>query len=255
MRPGISCALQVACQAGTGPRGTFGGCQTGGITRRITWSSPRGGGSLAFLSDAEQGAGVLVEDSHQRAIAQLGATDAWARNGRVNACSSMNACWTGWSRPPADSPSTVMTGPSTADTGRSQDERTRPPMSTKHAPHNPVPQPNLGPAKPRSWRSTSSNGVSGSQATLRSAPFTASRNPVSIMLSSSRRSGAGVWPGQMAFSASDLVTTRPRAPNSCRSPNISMRMDWSRPPTRTGLKPAARIKSATRLPAASSSAA
>jgi hypothetical protein len=39
---------------------------------------------------------------------------------------------------------------------------------------------------------------------------------------------------QMAFSASALVTARPRAPYSCRSPNISMRMDWSRPPTRTG---------------------
>ena len=39
------------------------------------------------------------------------------------------------------------------------------------------------------------------------------------------------WPGQMAFSASVLVTTRPRAPYSCRSPNISRRMDWSRPPT------------------------
>ena len=40
--------------------------------------------------------------------------------------------------------------------------------------------------------------------------------------------------GQMASSASDLVTARPKAPNSCRSPYISMRMDWSRPPTRTG---------------------
>ena len=49
-------------------------------------------------------------------------------------------------------------------------------MSTKHAPHSPIPQPNFGPAKPRSWRSTSSNGVSGSQVTLRSAPFTVSRN-------------------------------------------------------------------------------
>ena len=47
-----------------------------------------------------------------------------------------------------------------------------------------------------------------------------------------------VWrrecPRQIAASASDLVTTRPRAPYSCRSPNISMRMAWSRPPTRTG---------------------
>jgi hypothetical protein len=38
---------------------------------------------------------------------------------------------------PADSPSTVMTGPSTADTGRSQDERAWPSMSTMHAPHSP----------------------------------------------------------------------------------------------------------------------
>ena len=81
----------------------------------------------------------------------------------------------------------MVTGPSTADTGRSQDERARPPMSTKHAPHSPIPQPNLGPAKPRSWRSTSSNGVSGSQVTLRSVPFTVSRNSVSIMGSSPPR--------------------------------------------------------------------
>jgi hypothetical protein len=77
-----------------------------------------------------------------------------------------------------------MTGPSTAGTGRSQDERARPPISTKHAPHSPIPQPDLGPAKPRSWRSTSSNGVSVSQVTLHSAPFTVSRNPVSITVSS-----------------------------------------------------------------------
>jgi antitoxin HigA-1 len=70
-----------------------------------------------------------------------------------------------------------------------------------------------------------------------------------------RRSGFPGWHGQMAFSASGLVTTRPRAPTSCRSPNISMRMDWSRPPTWTGSKPADRIKSATRPPATSSSAA
>jgi hypothetical protein len=42
------------------------------------------------------------------------------------------------------------------------------------------------------------------------------------------------WLRQIAASASDLVTARPRAPYSCRSPNISMRMAWSRPPTWTG---------------------
>ena len=88
----------------------------------------------------------------------------------------MNACWTGWSRPPSGNPSTVVTGPPRADTGRSQDARARPSMSTKHAPHSPIPQPNFGPAKPRSWRSTSSNDASGSQITLCSAPFTVSRN-------------------------------------------------------------------------------
>ena len=39
---------------------------------------------------------------------------------------------------------------------------------------------------------------------------------------------------QSAGSASDLVTARPRPPCSCRSPKDSMRMDWSRPPTRIG---------------------
>ena len=79
----------------------------------------------------------------------------------------------------------MVTGPATADTGRSQDERARPSMSTEHAPHSPIPQPNFGPARPRSCRSTSSNGVSGSQVTLRSAPFTVNRNSVSIKISSS----------------------------------------------------------------------
>src|SRR5579863_5397913 len=104
----------------------------------------------------------------------------------------MNACWTGWSRPsPSNNPSTVVTGPPTADTGRSQDDRARPPMSTEHAPHSPIPQPNFGPARPRSWRSTSSNGVSGWQVTLRSAPFTLNRNSVSVKISSSTRPDPG----------------------------------------------------------------
>ena len=49
-----------------------------------------------------------------------------------------------------------------------------------------------------------------------------------------RAGGVGGEVGQIACNASALVTGRPRAPYSCRSPNISMRMDWSRPPTRTG---------------------
>jgi DNA-binding IclR family transcriptional regulator len=47
-----------------------------------------------------------------------------------------------------------------------------------------------------------------------------------------RRKGGSPWTEsapsggcQMALSASALVTGRPRAPYSCRSPNISMRMD------------------------------
>jgi hypothetical protein len=104
----------------------------------------------------------------------------------------MNARWTGWSRPsPPGSPSTVVTGPLTADTGRSQDALARPSMSTKHAPHSPIPQPNFAPARPRSERSTSSNGVSGSQVTPRSAPFTVSRNSVSAKISSSTQARRG----------------------------------------------------------------
>src|SRR5579862_7692658 len=74
-----------------------------------------------------------------------------------------------------------MTGPVTAETGRSQEARARPSTRTKHAPHSPIPQPYFGPAKPRVSRSTSSNGVSGSQVTLRLAPFTLSRNSLPIM--------------------------------------------------------------------------
>jgi len=61
--------------------------------------------------------------------------------------------------------------------------------------------------------------------------------------------------GPLVSYYADLVTARPRAPYSCRSPNISMRMDWSRPPTRTGSNPPVRIRPATRSPAAAWSAA
>src|SRR5581483_5298615 len=56
----------------------------------------------------------------------------------------------------------------------SQDGRGWPSMSTKHAPHSPTPQPNRGPARPRSWRSTSSSGVSGSARTVCLVPLTVS---------------------------------------------------------------------------------
>jgi hypothetical protein len=53
-------------------------------------------------------------------------------------------------------------------------------------PRWPIPITGTPSPKALTRRSTSSNGVSGSQATLRSAPFTVSRNSVSIVASSSR---------------------------------------------------------------------
>src|SRR5215470_11924761 len=85
----------------------------------------------------------------------------------------MKACCTASRVSPSSSPSTVVTcRPSAAHAGKSQDERAWPSMSTKQAPHRPRPQPNRGPASPKSWRSTSSSGASASQATVRPAPFT-----------------------------------------------------------------------------------
>src|ERR1700676_2720443 len=81
------------------------------------------------------------------------------------------------------SPSTVVTGPSTALTGRLQEDRARPLISTMHAPHRPSPQPKLGPARPTSWRRTSSSGVSGSHLTVCSAPLTTRRNSSVSMIS------------------------------------------------------------------------
>ena len=74
----------------------------------------------------------------------------------------------------------MVTGPSRADTGRSQDERARPPTSTNRAPHSPIPQPNSAP-QAEVMAEHVEQGVSGSQVTLRSAPFTVSRNPDSLM--------------------------------------------------------------------------
>ena len=69
----------------------------------------------------------------------------------------------------------VMSWPSAAQAGKSQEDRARPPTSTKHAPHSPTPQPNLGPDSPRSCRSTSRRGASGSHWMTRSVPFTVAR--------------------------------------------------------------------------------
>src|SRR5262245_27291771 len=47
-------------------------------------------------------------------------------------------------------------------------------MITVHAPHCPRPQPNFGPWRSRSFRSTYSNGVDGSTLTVCVPPFTLS---------------------------------------------------------------------------------
>ena len=52
-------------------------------------------------------------------------------------------------------------------------ERTaRPSMSTVHAPHAAMPQPNLVPVRPSVSRIAHSSGVSGSTSTTRSLPLT-----------------------------------------------------------------------------------
>ena len=60
---------------------------------------------------------------------------------------------------------------------------------------------------------------------------------------------------QTSAAASLAVTGLPSLPNSCRSPNTSMRIDWLMPPTRTGANPLALMRSATILPASRSSLA
>ena len=69
---------------------------------------------------------------------------------------SRKACWSGWSRPPAASPSTVVTLAPSASTARTRHESTlTSSSSTVHAPHSPTRQHSFVPVSPRSSRSTS----------------------------------------------------------------------------------------------------
>ena len=51
-----------------------------------------------------------------------------------------------------------------------------PPTMAAHAPHCPRPQPNFGPLKPRSFRSTYNSGVSEAASTKWGLPLTVIRN-------------------------------------------------------------------------------
>src|SRR5262249_5346410 len=76
--------------------------------------------------------------------------------------------------PPSDNPSSVVTSLRTVETGVTHDRVATPLMITVHAPHCPRPQPNFGPWRSRSFRSTYSNGVDGSTLTVCVPPFTLS---------------------------------------------------------------------------------
>ena len=86
---------------------------------------------------------------------------------------SRNACWSGWSRSPAASPSTVVTVVPSASTASIRHESTlRPSTRTVHAPHSPTRQHSFVPVRPRSSRSTSRSVWCGSDVDRRDRPLT-----------------------------------------------------------------------------------
>src|SRR5439155_21887247 len=81
--------------------------------------------------------------------------------------SSMNACCSGCGSAGVPRPSSVTIFlPVTALTGVTHERVAFPSTSTMQAPHWPRPQPNRGPCKPTSSRSTYSSGVCGSSSWL-----------------------------------------------------------------------------------------
>src|SRR5579862_8810364 len=94
------------------------------------------------------------------------------QNPHCGTCSSIQACCSGCSLPPLESPSSVVTSLLTEETGVMHDRVAPPFMITVHTPHWPSPQPNRGPCKPRSLRRMYSSGVDGSTSTVCMLPFT-----------------------------------------------------------------------------------
>src|SRR4030095_3893469 len=68
--------------------------------------------------------------------------------------------------------SVVISTPCTAEIGRMHERTASPLMMTVHAPHWPRPQPNRGPCRSRSLRSTYKRGVAGSTSTVWDFPLT-----------------------------------------------------------------------------------
>jgi hypothetical protein len=66
----------------------------------------------------------------------------------------------------------VTAFPETFETGVLQERCAWPSTWTVHAPHNPIPQPNLVPVKPSVSRRTQSNGIWGTTSTFCRCPLT-----------------------------------------------------------------------------------
>src|SRR4029078_3791558 len=85
--------------------------------------------------------------------------------------------------PSADSPSIVVHGAllGAVETGVMHDRTARPRRCTVHAPHWPMPQPNLVPVRLSTSRSTQSKGVSGATSTVLDLPFTLSVTTIGLL--------------------------------------------------------------------------
>src|SRR5437879_5865513 len=66
----------------------------------------------------------------------------------------------------------VIGPPAAADTGRMQERTAAPLKCTVHAPHWPMPQPNFGPLRSRTSRSTQRRGICGGTSTVADLPLT-----------------------------------------------------------------------------------
>src|SRR5687768_11964953 len=105
--------------------------------------------------------------------------------------------------PVGDSPSIVMIGAlPTADIGVEHDRTALPRMCTVHAPHWPMPQPNLVPFRLRTSLNTHSRGMSPGTSTVVAFPFTVKVNGIALTLRNKGRSRGtsavleGLWEGK-----------------------------------------------------------
>src|SRR5262245_12421562 len=128
---------------------------------------------IAWLMSASEGFGFCASSADADMI---GPAWQWPHCGTSTSC---HARWTGCD-PSADRPSMVVTGaPAACDTIVWHDRTARPRRCTVHAPHWPIPHPNLVPLRFRTSRMAHNRGMSPGTSTIVVLPLTVNANAIS----------------------------------------------------------------------------